>query len=109
MSILILIFRLDLFLCILTAVGAKHKGVETALVPQMVEHRDVGVHVVDVVGVGRVLAVCPLVRGLQGMNNHLGVREVLMVLTVTSVSNIAFSGFDSSSTLSKPITYCSKG
>ena len=56
--------------------GAKHKGVETALVPQMVEHRDVGVHVVDVVGVGRVLAVCPLVRGLQGMNNHLGVREV---------------------------------
>ena len=30
------------------------------------------------------------------------------VLTATSTSNIAFSGFDSSSTLSKPITYCSK-
>ena len=63
---------------ILTAVRTKHEGVETALVPQMVQHRDVGVHVVDVVGVGRVLAVRPLIRGLQGMNNHLvnGLRYV---------------------------------
>ena len=34
--------------------------------------------------------------------------EEVEVLTATSTSNIAFSGFDSSSTLSKPITYCSK-
>ena len=52
--------------CSLTAVGPKHEGVETALVPQMVQHRDIGVHVVDVIGVGWVLAVCPLIRGLQG-------------------------------------------
>ena len=45
--------------------GTKHKSIETAFMPQMVQHRDVGVHVVDVVGVGRVLAVCPFVRGLQ--------------------------------------------
>ena len=32
--------------------------------------------------------------------------EEVEVLTATSTSNIAFSGFDSSSTLSKPITYC---
>ena len=54
--------------------GAKHEGVETAFVPQMVQHRDVGVHVVDVVGVGRVLAVCPLIRGLQEM--YILVKEV---------------------------------
>ena len=48
-----------------TTVGTKHESVHPALVPQMVQHRDVGVHVVDVVGVGGVLAVCPLVRGLQ--------------------------------------------
>ena len=48
-----------------TTVGTKHKGVQPALVSQMVQHRDVGVHVVDVVGVRGVLAVCPLVRGLQ--------------------------------------------
>ena len=51
-----------------TTVGTKHKGVQAALVSQMVQHRDVGVHVVDVVGVGGILAVRPLVRSLQRTN-----------------------------------------
>ena len=52
----------------LPTVGTKHKGVHAALAPQVVQHRDVGVHVVDVVGVGGILAVRPLVRSLQRTN-----------------------------------------
>ena len=48
-----------------STMGTKHEGVETTLVPQMVQHRDIGVHVVDVVGVRGVLTVRPLIRGLQ--------------------------------------------
>ena len=51
-----------------TTVGTKHKGVQAALVSQMVQHRDVGVHVVYVVGVGGIFAVRPLVRSLQRTN-----------------------------------------
>ena len=50
----------------LPTVGTKHKGVHAALAPQVVQHRDVGVHVVDVVRVRRILAVRPFVRGLRG-------------------------------------------
>ena len=44
----------------LTAMGSKDKSVETPLGPEVVEDRHVGVHVVQVVGVGRVLVVGPL-------------------------------------------------
>ena len=44
----------------LTAMGSKDKSVETPLGPEVVKDRHVGVHVVQVVGVGRVLVVGPL-------------------------------------------------
>ena len=44
----------------LAAMGSKDKSVETPLGPEVVEDRHVGVHVVQVVGVGRVLVVGPL-------------------------------------------------
>ena len=44
----------------LATMGSKDKSVETPLGPEVVEDRHVGVHVVQVVGVGRVLVVGPL-------------------------------------------------
>ena len=52
-------------------VRPEDKCVESSHVPEVVELGHVGKHVVEVVGVGGVLAVRPLIRGLQGMNNHL--------------------------------------
>ena len=46
----------------LAAVRPEHEGVEVALGAEVVERRDVGVHVVDVVRVRRVLALRPRVR-----------------------------------------------
>ena len=74
--------------CFLTAVGTKNEGVKTAFMPQMVKHRDVGVHVVDVVGVGRVLAVCPLVRGLQGIGQGSQWCEVQRIILVEEVNGL---------------------
>ena len=71
--------------------------------PEVVELGHVGKHVVEVVGVRGVLALGP------PSINRLHVTMVTMVHLSgvgTSLSNIAFSGFDSSSTLSKPVTCC---
>ena len=47
----------------LATMGPEDKGVESAVSPEVVEDGHVGVHVVDVVGVGRVLVVGPLLGG----------------------------------------------
>jgi hypothetical protein len=47
----------------LSAVRPENKSVQSSVSPEVVEHRHVGVHVVDVVGVGRVLVVVPHLRG----------------------------------------------
>ena len=86
---------------------AEDEGVQPPLVSQVVQLDDVGVHVVDVVRVRRVLVVCPLVRSLRRIRLDRKSSAEEKKLTATSMSNIAFSGFDSSSTESNPITYCS--
>ena len=48
----------------LAAVGPEVEGVEAALGPQLVQHAEVGVGVVQVVGVRRVLVPAPLVRAV---------------------------------------------
>ena len=50
---------------------------EYMCVPELVEHGDVGVHVVDVVGVGRVLLPLPQVGSV-----HLTVQHGVLVLQV---------------------------
>ena len=47
----------------LPAVRPEHERVKTPLSSEVVQRRDVGEHVVDVVRVGRVLPLCPLLGG----------------------------------------------
>ena len=54
----------------LTAMGSKDKSVETPLCPEVVEDRYVGVHVVQVVGIGRVLVVGPLLG-----DGHIAIKK----------------------------------
>ena len=90
----------------LAAVRPEVEGVEAALCPQLVEDGEVGVGVVQVVGVGRVLMPGPLVGAINICR-----RDTMSFCLITfrhlgiSLSNIAFSGLDSSSTESKPLTY----
>ena len=46
-----------------SAVRPEYEGVQSSVAPEVVKYGQVGVHVVDVVGVGRVLVVVPLLGG----------------------------------------------
>ena len=89
------------------------KGVESSHVSEVVELGHVGKHVVEVVGVRGVLTLSPPSIKQMSWFHFPGTKVPGTMVRMdhlsgvgTSLSNIAFSGFDSSSTLSKPVTCC---
>ena len=75
---------------------------------QLVEHGEVGVGVIDVISIRRVLVPCPLVGCGHVWTCTRKVKKKWKLKKHRPISNMEFSGFDSSSTLSKPETCCRK-